>query len=87
MIKLLVEPFDEPSSGGKRRRVADRVHIGPNLVEKALSKGTEEIVEYLVHDKGGWWHDVANGRWHASSWVHYGAVAVALGCGSLALRK
>lgn len=52
MVKLLVEPFEGSTSSGKRRRLADRVVIGPYLVEKALTSGTNDIVDYFVHEKG-----------------------------------
>lgn len=55
MVKLLVEPFENgvsPSGLAKRRRVADRVSVGPNLVQKALTAGADDIVDYFVHEKG-----------------------------------
>lgn len=36
----------------KRRRLSDRVSITPALVECALKKGSKDIVEYFVQEKG-----------------------------------
>lgn len=36
----------------KRRRLSDRVTITPALVECALKKGSKDIVEYFVQEKG-----------------------------------
>lgn len=36
----------------KRRRLSDRVAITPALVECALKKGSKDIVEYFVQEKG-----------------------------------
>jgi len=54
-VRLLVERNDERSSEpGRRvrRRMSDRMVITPNLVECALSKGSKDIVEYFVKEKG-----------------------------------
>jgi hypothetical protein len=54
-VRLLVERKDDRTSEtGRqvRRRISDRITITPNLVECALSKGSQDIVEYFVKEKG-----------------------------------
>ena len=54
-IRLLVERKDDRGvETGRRvkRRISDRMVITPNLVECALSKGSKDIVEYFVKEKG-----------------------------------
>jgi hypothetical protein len=59
-IKLLVERSDGVVGGNcagklntkKRRRLSDRIMITPSLVECAMKKGSREIVEYFVQEKG-----------------------------------
>lgn len=59
-IKLLVERSDGFVGGNragklntkKRRRLGDRIVITPSLVECAMKKGSREIVEYFVQEKG-----------------------------------
>lgn len=64
MVKMLVEYVQEESVAGnngygsekgrarKRRRVEDRVRVDGRLVEAAMTKGSREIVQYFVHEKG-----------------------------------
>jgi len=43
---------DEDKGRRVKRRMSDRISITPNLVECALSKGSKDIVEYFVKEKG-----------------------------------
>ena len=66
VIKMLLErkeddkPYDDVKGRQmgrerrrkKRRRMSDRVIITPKLVQLALSRGSEEIVNYFVEEKG-----------------------------------
>jgi len=53
-VKMLVEYPMERVNGrpNKRRRVEDRIRVDSRLVELAMMKGSKEIVQYFVHDKG-----------------------------------
>ena len=53
MVKKLVEhPIIPSRMSRKRRRVEDRVTVDSHLVEVAMMKGSKEIVQYFVHEKG-----------------------------------
>lgn len=52
MVKMLVEYESAPTRATKRRRVEDRVRVDARLVEVAMKKGSKEIVQYFVHEKG-----------------------------------
>lgn len=52
MVKMLVEYESAPTRATKRRRVEDRVRVDAGLVEVAMKKGSKEIVQYFVHEKG-----------------------------------
>ncbi|KAI0315076.1 hypothetical protein OF83DRAFT_1029799, partial [Amylostereum chailletii] len=54
LVKLLVEP---PAQGGqaargKRRRMPDRVEVGPLMLKTAVQCQADDIVEYLMKEKG-----------------------------------
>ncbi|KAK6907792.1 hypothetical protein L486_05714 [Kwoniella mangroviensis CBS 10435] len=60
MVKLLVErnpsettpsPVKEGSKNGKKVKLGDRVEIGTRMVEKAIEKGSQEIINYFVYEK------------------------------------
>ncbi|ODO09917.1 hypothetical protein I350_02140 [Cryptococcus amylolentus CBS 6273] len=55
MVKMLIErqPGEETKtdSPAKRVKLGDRVTVGTRMVETAIKKGANEIVNYLVHDK------------------------------------
>jgi hypothetical protein len=42
----------KPKGSPKRQKLGDRVKITDDLVQRAMEKGTREMVEYFVHDKG-----------------------------------
>ncbi|WVW84941.1 hypothetical protein I302_106977 [Kwoniella bestiolae CBS 10118] len=64
MVQLLVErdpsdsgsgpnssPAKEGVKKGKKVKLGDRVEIGTRMVEKAIEKGSQEIINYFVYDK------------------------------------
>ncbi|WWD05325.1 hypothetical protein V865_003398 [Kwoniella europaea PYCC6329] len=60
MVKLLVErdpsdstpsPVKEGLKNGKKVKLGDRVEIGTRMVEKAIEKGSQEIINYFVYEK------------------------------------
>ncbi|KAI0300762.1 hypothetical protein BC826DRAFT_618818 [Russula brevipes] len=51
LVRLLVEPPDERRAG-KRRRLADRVQVNPEMLKVAVACGAHDIAEYLMNEKG-----------------------------------
>lgn len=55
LVRLLVEPPDvRPNERrvGKRRRLADRVQVDPEMLKVAVAYGAHDIAEYLMNEKG-----------------------------------
>lgn len=50
LVKLLVE--SAPRASPKRRRVEDRMRITPLLLDLAMKKGADDIVNYFMREKG-----------------------------------
>lgn len=80
LVRLLVEPGQ---GGAKRIKRADRIVIGPELVELAIKSGHEPIVQYFVHDKGKPACDWAECRYHASFTIHHEARQKEIVCSKL----
>ncbi|CAE6435392.1 hypothetical protein ACGC1H_002878 [Rhizoctonia solani] len=55
-LKLMIEPTTEPSpqgtTGGKRRRMEDRVQPTTNVLSAAVKEKHLEVAEWLMHEKG-----------------------------------
>ena len=55
LVRLLIEPPDAPPDErrkGKRRKLADRVKATPEMLKHAVMCGAQDIVEYLMNEKG-----------------------------------
>jgi len=54
LVRLLVEPPDAPPDErrtGKRRKLADRVKVTPEMLRLAVMCGAQNVAEYLMNEK------------------------------------